>query len=233
MTDGQAPIRVTFFGDSVCVGQGVSIFNGWVTRVAGRLEEFADRFGREIIVTNASVNGNTTRQALERMPYEVQSSGVDVLIVQFGLNDCNYWHTDRGLPRVSPESFAANLKEIVSRGLNFGATEVLLHNNHPTTRDSTPMNGTDKTYEDSNREYNAIVRQVADEASDSVVFTDIEKTFHNLVENDRTRLMLLLQRDGLHLSRAGHDAYFAVVAGPIERAVMRHIDEKGLRPGNQ
>jgi acyl-CoA thioesterase-1 len=220
----RAPLRVTFFGDSICVGQGVSIFNGWVTRVAGRLEELGAREGRNIVVTNASVNGNTTRQALERMPYEVQSHGVDVLIVQFGLNDCNYWETDHGMPRVSPDGFAANLKEIVARGRKFGAQRILLHNNHPTTRDSENMAHTDKTYEDSNRQYNAIVRDVAAEGEEAVIFTDIEAAFRNLVGTNRERLAELLLDDGLHLSRSGHDLYFDVAAAKIERAVAELID---------
>jgi acyl-CoA thioesterase I len=220
----RAPLRVTFFGDSICVGQGVSIFNGWVTRVAGQLDRLGARKGRDIIVTNASANGNTTRQALERMPYEVQSVGVDVLIVQFGLNDCNYWETDRGLPRVSPVGFAANLKEILERGRNFGARRILLHNNHPTTRDREPMAHTDKTYEDSNRQYNAIVREVAAEAGNAVIFTDIEAAFRDLVGANRNRLSELLLNDGLHLSRSGHDLYFDVAAAKIARAVVELID---------
>jgi len=159
---GITPVRVTFFGDSICVGQGVSIYRGWVTRVAGRLDELAAEFGGEIIVTNSSLNGSTTRQALERMPYDVQSHGVDILIVQFGLNDCNYWQTDAGLPRVSPEGYAANLKEIVRRGIIFGAKKVFLHNNHPTTRITQKFPNSDVTYEDSNRQYNGIVRDLAE-----------------------------------------------------------------------
>ena len=33
-TPAQAPVKVTFFGDSTCVGQGVSIYQGWVTKIA-------------------------------------------------------------------------------------------------------------------------------------------------------------------------------------------------------
>jgi acyl-CoA thioesterase I len=117
----QDPLRVVFFGDSICVGQGVSLFKGWVTKIASGLDLLSQEIGREIVVVNASVNGNTTRQALERMPYEVQSHGVDILLTQFGLNDCNLWLTDGGLPRVSADAFAANLKEIIARGRRFGA----------------------------------------------------------------------------------------------------------------
>ena len=209
------PLRITFFGDSICVGQGVSIHSGWVTRIAAELDRVAETYGSEIVVTNASVNGNTTRQALERMPYEVQSFGVDVMIVQFGLNDCNHWQTDRGLPRVSPEAFAANLKEIMDRGRLFGARRIFLHNNHPTTRDRETMPGTSTTYEASNRRYNAIVRQVAAEAPDDVRFTDIESAFTRLVGGDRAKLQPFLLADGLHLSRQGHDVYFELAAAKI------------------
>lgn len=218
------PLRVTFFGDSICVGQGVSIYNGWVTRVAGRLEEVAGERNREIVVTNASVNGNTTRQALERMPYDVQSHGVDILIVQFGMNDCNYWQTDRGLPRVGPAGFAANLAEIIDRGRAFGARRIFLHNNHPTTRDRDPFPGTPKTYEDSNREYNGIVRRVAAEADDDVVFIDIEASFKDITGDDREKLAGFLLADGLHLSRKGHDVYFDVISDKIERCAIEALD---------
>jgi lysophospholipase L1-like esterase len=218
------PLRVTFFGDSICVGQGVSIYNGWVTRVAGRLERIAEDRNREIVVTNASVNGNTTRQALERMPYDVQSHGVDILIVQFGMNDCNYWQTDKGLPRVSPAGFAANLVEIIDRGRAFGANWIFLHNNHPTTRDHELIPGAPKTYEESNREYNAIVRRIAAEAANDVVFIDIEASFKDVAGDDRERLASLLLADGLHLSRKGHDVYFDVIADKIERCAIEALD---------
>src|SRR3546814_328317 len=142
----RVPLRVTFCGDAICVGQGVSIHSGGVTRSAQSLDRIAESHNCEVVVTNASVNGNTTRQALERMPYEVQSHGVDILIVQFGLNDCNYWQSDGGLPRVSPAAFAANLKEIVERGRAFGAGRIFLHNNHPTTRGRELMPSANTTY---------------------------------------------------------------------------------------
>ena len=212
------PVRVTFFGNSICVGQGVSIYRGWVTRVAGRLDDLAVESGREIIVTNSSVNGSTTRQALERMPYDVQSHGVDILIVQFGLNDCNYWQTDAGLPRVSPEGYAADLQEIVRRGITFGAMRVVLHNNHPTTRTTEKFPNAKVTYEDSNRQYNAIVRDVAEGLGPSVIFIDIEAEFDRFTSRQHDRLGPLLLPDGLHLSAAGHALYFDLVCDKIVNA---------------
>jgi len=221
-----APLRVTFFGDSICVGQGVSIHSGWVTRIAAELDQISQSRGRELVVTNASVNGNTTRQALERMPYEVQSHGVDVLIVQFGLNDCNYWVTDKELPRVSPAVFDANLREIIERGRIFGARQIILQNNHPTTRDQDLLPGGNTTYEASNRRYNAIIRSVAAELTYLVSFTDVEAAFDRITGGDRRKLMSLLLPDGLHLSRSGHDVYFDVAGDKIKRCVLGILSPK-------
>jgi hypothetical protein len=59
--------KAFFFGDSICFGQGVSPHQVWVARIAADLAAtFADA---AITVQNPSVNGNTTRAALERMPY--------------------------------------------------------------------------------------------------------------------------------------------------------------------
>jgi lysophospholipase L1-like esterase len=204
-------LRVTFFGDSICVGQGVSIYRGWVTRLAEQLDTHCDINGRRLLVTNASVNGRTTRQALEDMPYHVQTHGVDMIVIQFGLNDCNYWLTDKGNPRVSLEAFKANLREIITRSRTFGAKKVLLNTNHPTLRSREIIPHTTITYEQSNKTYNAAIRAVADEFGDFVLFQDIEKYFESLI-NGGTPLESLLLDDGLHLSERGHDYYLEFVA---------------------
>jgi len=218
MSEGhETPIRVVFFGDSICVGQGVSIHKGWVTRLAARIEDIARDEHREIVVVNASVNGSTTRQALERMPYEVQAQGVDYLLVQFGLNDCNYWQTDGGLPRVRLQAFEANLDEILERAFCFGARRAILNTNHPTVRTKIPMPGTSLTYEDSNRAYNAAIRAVAARWADRVDLNDVESHIRALVDRGETRIEDLLQPDGLHLSVRGHEVYFSLVCPLLER----------------
>jgi acyl-CoA thioesterase-1 len=215
--DSDNPIRVVFFGDSICVGQGVSLHKGWVARLAAQVEDIARDKSRDIVVVNASVNGNTTRQALERMPYEVQSQGTDYLLVQFGLNDCNHWQTDRGLPRVSLRAFEANLEEILQRAFRFGVKRAILNTNHPTVRTKTPMPGTSLTYEDSNRAYNEAIRAVAGRWADRVDLNDVESHIRALVARGETRIEDLLQPDGLHLSVRGHDVYFSLVRPLLER----------------
>jgi len=223
------PLRAVFFGDSICVGQGVSIHRGWVTRISERLSQFSKLFEREIVIVNASVNGNTTRQALERMPYDVQSHSVDVLIVQFGMNDCNIWQSDHGNPRVSPKAFAANLEEIVARGISFGAKAVLLHTNHPSGRDRDVMPFAKTTYEDQNRAYNEIIRTVARQNRSTVELIDVEQFFRDHLSSSHETIADLLLPDLLHLSERGHDIYFASIMPRLEQAV-RMVLQNGRSP---
>ena len=194
--------RLVFFGDSICVGQGVSIHRGWVPRLAARIEEVR----HDIVVVNASVNGNTTRQALERMPYEVQSGGLALMILQFGMNDCNYWETDGGVARVSRRAFEANLHEIIERAALFGASAVILNTNHPSLRvDVLPF--TTCSYQDSNREYNETVRRVASDYTGFARLNDIEALFEERVAHRPSSLDEYVLTDGIHLSSKGHDVY--------------------------
>jgi lysophospholipase L1-like esterase len=157
------------------------------------------------------------------MPYSVQSPGVDVLLVQFGLNDCNYWATDRGLPRVSLGAYRENVREIVDRGLRFGAKIVFVNNNHPTTRCIQVMPNTDITYEQSNQRYCAELRELVKELPAPVVFHDVHRHFTNLVEAGEEKLEDLLLEDGLHLSARGHDVYYRLMAPPVIEAAKRLI----------
>lgn len=118
--------KITFFGDSICTGFGVSIHKGWVTRISAALEDYA-------MISNCSANGRTTRQALEVMPYEIQQHPPNILLIQFGLNDGNCWKSDNQLPRVSKGAFFANLIEMHDRAKRFGVGNVIYLTNHMTS----------------------------------------------------------------------------------------------------
>lgn len=214
--------RVVFFGDSICFGQGVSIHQGWVTRLSARLELLGEDLSKSLIVQNSGINGDTTRLALERMPYDVQSNGVDILIIQFGMNDCNHWVSDKGAPRVSPAAFEANLQEIIDRARLHGARHIILNTNHPTLRNKEKMTGSDCTYQENNRRYNAKIRDVFARNRETVVLNDMEQIFDDEVGSDQSGLAKFLLVDHLHLSRAGHDVYFSHT-WPIVEQVTRSL----------
>lgn len=199
------PLRVFFFGDSICFGQGVSPDRTWVVRIARELQaHYSDQC--ELTVQNPSVNGNTTRMALERIAYDVQSHRPHILFIQFGMNDCNVWESDMGHPRVSQAAFAANLSEIVARGRIFGAKQVILGTNHPTTRITDMLPSTQYTYEYANTQYNGITRQVA--RQQGALLADSEAVFRQAVATETCSYADLVLSDQLHLSERGHDLNF-------------------------
>lgn len=59
-----------FFGDSICVGQWIDISKTWVTRLSQAFSKKIHHQHGAISFHNRSINGNTTRQALERMHFD-------------------------------------------------------------------------------------------------------------------------------------------------------------------
>lgn len=204
-------MNVFFFGDSICYGQLISPHKTWVTKITKELGKLPG--GEKIRVISSSISGNTTRMALERMPSDIQSYGIiDVILIQFGLNDCNYWKTDKGVPRVSKKAFKANLLEIIERARIFGAKKIFLNTNHPTLR--TNLMKKHLSYQQSNEEYNQIIREVA--KISKVQLIDIEKFWQQRIKTPSSLKDLLLS-DKLHLSVAGHNLYFRIVFPAIEK----------------
>lgn len=212
-----AEIRVYFFGDSICFGQFVSPHLVWITRLSAALESDLAPRGLKVLVQNPSINGNTSRQGLERAPYDFQAHKPDFVFVQFGMNDCHYWDSDLGLPRVSPEAFRDNMIELIHRGFQHGAKQVFVPTNHPTTRDKIMLaKGRGPIYEDSNRLYAGLIREAATAAGATLV--DTRAAFERTMANGHSLSDLVLP-DGLHLGTKGHALYFEVIHPVISAAV--------------
>lgn len=217
------PITIVFMGDSITEGQYVHHSQRWTERVTREIRAFASDLidTDQLHFFNRGISGETTRQGLERFPRDVQVLQPNVMTLQFGLNDCNCWDTDRGLPRVSEAAYRANLLEMIARARVFGAAHIILSTNHPTLRHRKLICG--QTLEERRVQYNEIVREVAKEAN--VILCDIEKAFAN-VDRDQLSTMLLPEPDVLHLSQQGHEKYASAIFVYIAEAVKQVIMEK-------
>ena len=193
-------MKIIFFGDSICFGQFVSPHKTWVTQISRKLEIEGYKFW----LNNISHSGDTTRMALEKMPFDVQAHGIDILYIQFGMNDCHFWETNNGAPRVNKEAFEANLVEIIERAEVSGAKSILIGVNHITSKEDR-YDGEFFSYQDSNRQYNDIVRKVAKRRG--AIIVDHEKRFKKEIESG-SKLQDLLLQDRIHLSHVGHSIYF-------------------------
>lgn len=214
-------LRCVFFGDSITAGQYVSPEHHWTTLLRRRLSDDPE-FGL-VSFSVGAVSGDTSRGALERFPHDVQAVRPHVVVIQFGLNDCNRWQTDLWLSRVSEQAFAANLLEMIERARRFGATQVALSTNHPTLRQTVFEDGV--TFEEGARRYNEIIREVV--ADTDARLHDVERAFAR--HKDRLVEFLLPDPDVLHLSISGHALYADLLEPSLREwltAARRDLEEE-------
>jgi lysophospholipase L1-like esterase len=211
-------LRIVYMGDSITVGQHCDPALRWTTLLDRLLaQRFTDR--RVNVVTfNRGESGQTTRQGLERYPSDVQELEPHVLTLQFGMNDCNCWMTDRGLPRVSEAAFRANLVEMVGRACHFGARAVIMATNPCTLRSNVMPSG--EIYETANARYSQIVREVAAEVG--ATLCDIRARFESLSQREMAEMVL---PDLLHLSVRGNAMYADLIAPDVLAAVATVTSE--------
>lgn len=210
------------FGDSITFGQLVSPHLTWSTQLSAAISA-SPNLHNEFVVQNVGVNGNTTRQALERLHFDILSHKPTYCSIQFGMNDCNRWHSDNGVQRVPPRSFKHNLLEILDKCFASEVEHCFLHTNHPSLK---LQNGLDNyDYNADNLRYNELIRSVASQAvsiyNDKVSLIDIEEKFNFvLYKNSKISLSDLLLQDGIHLSALGHHLYFEEVFKVFDNTVL-------------
>lgn len=171
-------MKVVCIGDSITAGQFQDV--AWPSLLTGH------------DVHNAGVSNDTTRLGLERFPTDVQERKPDAVVIQFGLNDCNRWETDNGLPRVSLRAWEANLIEMVERCRVFDARPFLCT--------ITPSHKS-KQHAAAVVSYDSALRDVANLMDVPIV--DVRAAFR---DHDG-----LLMDDGVHLTVAGHEQFASVV----------------------
>jgi acyl-CoA thioesterase I len=208
-------------GDSITVGQHLDPILCWTSVVVRRLGPLLDSRDVELVSLNRGVSGETTRMGLERFPAAVQRVRPDIMTLQYGLNDCNCWQTDEGLPRVSDRAFAANLVEMIARARHFGAAQIVLQTSHRTLRRTRLRSG--EPYEDANARYSDIVREVAVETG--ATLCDIRSAFAPFTDDELERL-LLPAPDHLHLSEEGNAVYADAILPYVQHAVDAVLEGK-------
>lgn len=214
-------IKIVYFGDSITAGQHIDPALRWTSLVNHRLEECHRNDTVVVYAVNRGVSGDTTRMALERYPADVQAMLPDILTIQFGMNDCNCWLTDRGMPRVSLMAFKANVMEMIARARAFGVRHIIIANSHITLRTKFMLNN--HSYESANAEYSQALEDIAH--TTGCRLCDIRRVFCNY-HTDKLEALLLPYPDQLHLSPAGHRVYADTIWEPIQQACQDILQER-------
>jgi lysophospholipase L1-like esterase len=193
-------MRLVAFGDSITAhgSREVRPERHWPRLVARRT-------GVEVL--NAGAGGNTTTQGLDRIEKAVLARRPDLVLVQFGFNDCHH-PPGSSAPRTSIDLFEGNLRRIIENVVVRTGARVALVVNHPTTREGEAHRAPNgRSYEENKRAYDAVLRRVAGETRSLLL--DVEAAFRAAPRP----LAELLIEDGLHLNEAGAEVYAQAVEG--------------------
>jgi acyl-CoA thioesterase-1 len=104
---------ILILGDSLSAGYGIPPDQGWVARLQQRL----DGEGYGYTVVNASVSGETTAGALERLPRALTLHRPAIVVIELGGND--------GLRGLPVNDLRLNLEAIVTTCQDAGSEVVL------------------------------------------------------------------------------------------------------------
>ena len=181
-------IRMYILGDSISAGQYVDPDKKFT-----QLLQNSNFFREKNIFLNVdAISGQTSRQALLYFPEKLQIHKIDFLLIQLGINDSNYCKSEGGAhPRVSLESFRANIEEIISRVRLKNISKIALLTNHKLSKKIS----VDKRVfllEDSKSAYDDVVRQVA--KSNDVSCYDVSNAWESIPNFSQKKLLLEMEQ---------------------------------------
>lgn len=198
---------------------------------ADKIEAGLNDRGFTVKVVNSGIAGNDTDMASARFNQDVLAHNPDVVIIQFGLNDCSIdvWKDPPASePRVTAERYRANIEEFVDQLQAVGATVILMTPNQQrwsaTLKEyygKAPFDLNDrKSMTHLVGEYAAEVREIAHDKGVDVI--DIYQAYDEYEEEfglDCAKLLL----DGSHPNQEGQDLVanrlLDILPGILERKV--------------
>ena len=95
------PVHIVAFGDSLSAGYGLRPKDAFPAQLQKQLKTD----GRNVVVTNGAVSGDTTADGLQRLEWAVPD-GTDAVILELGANDA--------LRGIDPKVTRANLEKIIA-----------------------------------------------------------------------------------------------------------------------
>ena len=183
-------LNILFIGDSITNGEFISPAYRFTTLIGKSLIKDPDR---DLNLSALCENGWTTRLALSHEGWSTAMRFCpEIAIIQFGLNDCNRWETDKNVQRVNIFSFKHNLIEMIQRLRSAGCEKIFLLNIHRCNKC--------EDYAQDAFAYSCEVEGVA--RQEKVDLIDVRS------EIDREAHLL---PGGIHLNRQGHIKYADIV----------------------
>ncbi len=198
------PLRtIVFFGDSVTYGYGVDTdkesFFSRIRNVLG-----TGMYGN-VAAINAGVSGDDTSEALKRVTTGVTAHNPDIVVIAFGLNDCQN-------KAITPEIFRANIANMIS-GMPSRTRVVLATSNSFLDTGQSSWENMNKSLDPLMNEIRAIARERG------LPLIDVHEIWENQLRMDQ-RHTETFYIDPTHPSAKGHGVIYEAYMSVLRRLLM-------------
>lgn len=190
------PLTLVALGDSLTQGYGLPQADGFVPQ----LQAWLAAQGREVVVVNAGVSGDTTAGGASRVDWTL-TDDVDAMIVNLGGNDL--------LRGIDPATVRSNLETILTAAQTRDIPVLLVALRAPGNWGPDYKTAFDAIYPDLAAEHGA-------QFTENFFAPLVDQTTRNLATN-------LMQPDGIHPNAAG----VAKVVQTIGPEVLQLLDRAG------
>ena len=194
-------MNICIFGDSLTWGAWLKERVAWADLLRNSLEkEFVQKYS----VYNLGIDGNTSRDLLNRFDVEANARKPAIIIIAIGVNDSCYLKSVEQ-PLVEIEQFEKNLNALLVKAQNYTSQVILvgLVKGDDTLTIPFPGSTTGKCYEKSRvQAYDWVVSQLAKQKN--LCFVQLSDKL-----DDQDFI------DGLHLNASGHKKIFQAVRQSI------------------
>lgn len=192
--------QILIFGDSITYG-AFDKKGGWVERLKEKL------MGKDILVYNLGVSGDTTIDLLDRFENETRAryDNDTTLILEIGINDS--YHSD-----ITPEMFENNIQELIKKAKKYSKKIVFLGLTPVDESKTNPLPWNKNAFYKNNKiqKYDNIIKEVC--KRNSIHFIEIS---NNFAKTDYKALL----HDGLHPNTKGHEKVFEIVSKDLNKLI--------------
>lgn len=196
--DKEEVTKIIAFGDSITQGN-LEVTGEWPHELQEKLDNW--KKGKYNVI-NKGKNGNTTSNAFDRIESDILPNLPGILIVAFGINDCNHRAWAK-VPRVSVAEYEKNIREFHRIATSKGGCCIFVVNHilQPLDGSRFLKQGNGKTYQENLEVYNSTVRNLSRELNVPII------DFPKYIIEKAIDIQSLLIEDGVHLSRYGYTIY--------------------------
>ena len=106
-------LNIIIFGDSIVSCSQLIKNKRWSYILKKKFKKKVNNISTKFKI--CSFNGATTKEAVNKIKFVLDTRKIDILILMFGINDSVYWMSGLGKPRVDIKDFKKNIIKLIKK----------------------------------------------------------------------------------------------------------------------